>query len=156
MLSAADLAGIRATLEAALPDASTHTATILELRQPAGRDQYGEISDATAGTVVWTGEIACQLRRGDALDEPARTSTVASQGSTVVEADELVVLRFALPEAADAVPGGVGVGWTVKFLDLRGSAARTRRARIAGVVSWGEAGLADKVRLQLDSETAAT
>lgn len=154
MLTDRELASIRGTLDAALPDGSTVNAAILAFHQPGGRDEYGDTT-GTLGTQVWTGEVGCTLRRGNTLDDPDRTSTVSAQGATVVEIDELVVLRRELPEAVQVVPGDAGVGWSVVFEDRRGPSPVERQARVAGVLSWGEASLADKVRLQLDTETVA-
>lgn len=154
MLSDLDLNRIQVTLDR-LPDASTVNATILELATPGTvDDDYGEPTGD--GTIVWTGEVGAHLQRGRELDDPTRTTAVSSQGSTLVEADELVVLRFALPEVVTVVPGEAGVGWTVLFDDLRSGTPDRRRARITGVVTDGQASLADKIRLQLDTEQAGT
>lgn len=152
MLSARDLAGIQATLAAELPDQSTINATLLELRGPAARDMYGQVADQDAGTLMWSGEVGAYLRRNDTLDNPDRSNVVSSQGATVTEQDELVVLRFALPEAAEAIMGGNGEGWTVVFDDLRAEDPVRRSARVSGVASWGQAALADKVRFLLADE----
>jgi hypothetical protein len=152
MLSERDLAGIRATLADALPDGSTRNVTILELRGPGTVDGYGEVDDNETGSVQWTGEVGGHLRRSREFGTGNRTTDVTSTGGTVVEADEIAILRAELPESVLTQAGGEGVGWTVLFDDLRTGSAVRRRARVSGVVTEGDGFLADKVVLQLEEE----
>ena len=111
-----------------------------------------EIADPLSGDVEWTGSVDAHLRRSRDLQMSGTSQNVSSQGSTDVEADEIALFRFSLPDAALAVSGGESTGWTVLFDDLRPADPVRRRARIAGIVSEGDGALADKVVFRLDSE----
>lgn len=125
-------------------------AILLDVSDPPAVDAYGDA--AGSGSVVWRGRAAAHLRRRRRQTRANATGTrLGSEGSTLVEEDELIVRSHAgAPINALRTPGETRRAQTILVEDRRVAPPVRTRFRVVDITLRSGAGtIADSLILRL-------